>query len=652
MSSPFQLVATDLAFLPNFFPTLKFDREEQIRALLHSGTADFQAAPGSGKTTLLGAKLALMAARWPHERRGICVLTHTNVARDEIENCLRAVPHGEKLLAYPHFIGTIQSFVNRFLALPWLRAQGIEVREIDDEEFEERFLRKVMADWSTKKWVQVNRYQRESTIRGVRYRGASLNLVTTGTVPLPKTGKCIEQVRSVKEEMMKQGRVRHDDMFAFAEQALEHVPGLKDSLEHRFPNVFIDEMQDTSDTQLDVLTKVFRGASTIQRFGDINQSILCRGPRAAAAAFPSSGSLEVKTSLRFGDSIAAVVNSVKAVGDAIDGRGEACVAPPTLLLYSKDTANEVVRRFGLWLAPLFTQEELNRYPVKAVCAIKRVGNAKQPVGRHIRDYFSGYDDGAGKPTSSKKSVRELLRVAADSLLPEAERRSGAARDAVLLMLAEYGRDEVKTAKTWRDLTRLLISDAEALSRVRQVVLRSILGEYNFATEAEATASVKLILSEFGELVEDGATSSALPEAWLEDSGAGNQAQRGATNCLRIQAGTIEIPIHLATIASVKGETHLATLVLESCHNRRYDLTSVLPYLCGDASAPDVADDDTRNQLMNVFVAASRPRRLLGFAMHADRASAAYRTKLEALGWQVLDWTLPLATTVAPQAVSH
>jgi DNA helicase II / ATP-dependent DNA helicase PcrA len=81
MNSPFQLDATDLEHLPNFFPRLKFDRKEQTEALLHATTGDFQAAPGSGKTTLMGAKLALMAARWPHERRGICILTHECCSR-------------------------------------------------------------------------------------------------------------------------------------------------------------------------------------------------------------------------------------------------------------------------------------------------------------------------------------------------------------------------------------------------------------------------------------------------------------------------------------------------------------------------------------------------------------------------------------------
>jgi hypothetical protein len=587
-----------------------------------------------------------MASRWPHERRGICILTHTNVARDEIEGCLRAVPHGETLLAYPHFIGTIQAFVNRFLALPWLRANGIEIREIDDDDFEDRFFRRVMADWGARGWVNQNVYQRSATIRGVRYRGAGLDLVTTGEVPLPKTGKCIERVQKVKLDMLAEGRVRHEDMFAFAERALAESIGLSDSLEHRFPNVFIDEMQDTSDTQLDVLTKVFRAASVTQRFGDINQSILSRGKRPSAAAFPLPGSMEVKTSLRFGSQIAGVANSLKAVGDKIDGRGEACIQPPTLLLYSDDTIKEVVERFGTWLANFFPSGELSRHTVKAVCAIKRDGNAKQRVGRHVRDYFPAYDDTAGQPSSPKRSVRELLRLAGDPAVFRAEKRSGPAREAVLRILGEFGRDDVKAATSWRDLARSLSPAAPLMSRLQNVILKAVLGGYELATEAKASSSIRQIIEDLDTLIEGDPASLTPPADWLNDLGQGSRARDAVPNCLRVRANEQDVVIHLATIASVKGETHLATLVLESCNNRTYDIKSVLPYLCGDASAAAVTDDDERHRLMNMFVAASRPRKLLAFAMHVARADKAILTKLHAQGWQVLDWTAPLVPATA------
>ena len=92
-------------------------------------TLDVSACPGSGKTTLIVAKLAIMARKWPHRTRGICVLSHTNAAREEIQRRLRGTVVGQQLLSYPHFIDTIHGFVNRFLALPWLNSQRIPDRD-------------------------------------------------------------------------------------------------------------------------------------------------------------------------------------------------------------------------------------------------------------------------------------------------------------------------------------------------------------------------------------------------------------------------------------------------------------------------------------------------------------------------------------------
>jgi superfamily I DNA/RNA helicase len=81
---------------------------------------DVAACPGSGKTTVLIAKLAILAKKWKYRTRGLCVLSHTNAARKIIENRLGNSSEGRRLLSYPHFIGTIHSFVNEFLAIPCL----------------------------------------------------------------------------------------------------------------------------------------------------------------------------------------------------------------------------------------------------------------------------------------------------------------------------------------------------------------------------------------------------------------------------------------------------------------------------------------------------------------------------------------------------
>ena len=51
---------------------------------------DVQACPGSGKTTMVAAKLLILANKWNRPYQGVCVLTHTNVAKNEIIERLKA----------------------------------------------------------------------------------------------------------------------------------------------------------------------------------------------------------------------------------------------------------------------------------------------------------------------------------------------------------------------------------------------------------------------------------------------------------------------------------------------------------------------------------------------------------------------------------
>ena len=118
--------------------SLEFD--EKRRAVLKDNTSiDVQACPGSGKTTLLGCKLLLLAKKWKDIDRGVCVLSHTNVAKDEILKVLQKHPAGYKFTKYPHFVGTIQDFVDKYLALPLLRSCGLQIEAVDDEIFFEKF---------------------------------------------------------------------------------------------------------------------------------------------------------------------------------------------------------------------------------------------------------------------------------------------------------------------------------------------------------------------------------------------------------------------------------------------------------------------------------------------------------------------------------
>lgn len=110
--------------------TLDKPRRDFLKSM---DTIDVAACPGSGKTTLVVAKLAILARHWKNRMQGICVLSHTNAAREEIEKRLGGTEVGQRLLRFPHYIDTIHGFTGRFLASPWLRSKGIALQAIDDE---------------------------------------------------------------------------------------------------------------------------------------------------------------------------------------------------------------------------------------------------------------------------------------------------------------------------------------------------------------------------------------------------------------------------------------------------------------------------------------------------------------------------------------
>ena len=125
--------ATSVLGLPEnaFFGEDGTDPRKEV--LKEMASIDVSACPGSGKTTLLVAKLAILANKWRYRTKGICVLSHTNAARDEIEKRLGHSAVGRDLLSYPHFIGTIHGFVDHFFALPWLRSKGYPIKIVDTE---------------------------------------------------------------------------------------------------------------------------------------------------------------------------------------------------------------------------------------------------------------------------------------------------------------------------------------------------------------------------------------------------------------------------------------------------------------------------------------------------------------------------------------
>lgn len=91
-------------------------------------------------------------------------------------------------------------------------------------------------------------------------------------------------------------------------------------------------------------------------------------------------------------------------------------------------------------------------------------------------------------------------------------------------------------------------------------------------------------------------------------------------------------IEVGTIHSVKGETHDATLILETKLNQN-DVQQMLPHII-DPSLDRPTADRKKAFMRKLYVASSRPRHLLCIAAHKDNISDEQIAQLEALGWNV------------------
>jgi len=247
---------------------------------------------------------------------------------------------------------------------------------------------------------------------------------------------------------------------------------------------------------------------------------------------------------------------------------------------------------------------------------------------------------ANRPAGARATLCRLVREASavEYLAGATAKRISAARLVVLKLLQHCGRPELRKIVDWPQLRRSLQQYPKALQDANHVVLDIVEGQYVTDTQEHWSASLARLMMALEHLLELGAKVPDVDETKYEaDIRARPVAQPGGVNTMRIDWHGKSFDLHLSTIASVKGETHLATLVLESCFKRHYDLSELIPYLTGQQAASQVKDPQRRSQLHNLFVAVTRATRMTAIAVHADRVQPASIPILRTAGWGIWDW---------------
>lgn len=555
-------------------------------------TVDVSACPGSGKTTLVVAKLAILAGKWTHRTQGICVLSHTNVAREQIEHRLGRSVVGQRLFSYPHFIDTIHGFVNRFLALPWLLSNGYPSPTIGDD-MATAYRRRVLGRDFYKVQAFLSKKQKDFDQLRLSDRQMSFDL---GGKPFPAkpSAPTHQLAKRAVESAAAAGYFCYDEMFVWADALLEDHQEVPDWLADRFPLVILDEMQDTFERQASLLNAVFPRTSekiVVQRVGDPNQQIfdLLDSGSGTEDPFPDTDParcLDIPNSYRFGPQIAALASplAVQPVGSTgLCGIGPRSKdAPvqsrkPAIFVFPDDSTGGVLEAYGAYALDALGQELAAKGPVTAVGHIHQDVPEVKPTDTYYPKTVSHYWDGYSVDISSKDPhPRTLVQYIRAAQGQAAERRMlspGVDKIASgVLELARHMGDigELRRkARNHRAITSALENDPASLAAYRAFLLEFLV-EKNALREAEWNGR-KDAIEAIAKALCTGDTDTARAAkflAWpkddpsLDGTGAPPLVDAGA-NVLRVTNGYGNIDIRLGTIHSVKGQTHLATLLLST-----------------------------------------------------------------------------------------
>lgn len=401
----------------------------------------------------------------------------------------------------------------------------------------------------------------------------------------------------------------------------------------RFKYLFIDEVQDCDGLQVDLIQKIFdENKVVIQRFGDYCQAIYerdeCSGPE--NDKLKDKQVLHIHDSIRFGEKIAKPLRSLCMVpNDKLVGNDEIPSVTPIIITYEDPLSvlPKYVELLNTTLIPemnnrsisdIANQEKredpLHRINVKACGWVGKKGASAQK--RYIESYFPQFEKKNAGPKVEGVSFNEFMFKNLHGTIKEhatsiiqgilkyldlCEIRNGNRRYTKTSFLEfltatniEQKENFLKEVMNWALLIAKSNSDDDInkiRSTIHQYITETILPLYGKEETPDA-------LSFFNAINEN------LPEGQVTEH----------KNVYHDD--NVKIDIEVSTVHAVKGETHAATLYLETFYNRRHESDRLANQFKGIEYTETEAD--TLKNLRVAYVGMSRPRYMLCVAIQQDR----------------------------------
>lgn len=351
----------------------EFDKE-RVDFIRNMNSLDLQSVPGSGKTTALLAKLIILERYMPfNDNKGIVVISHTNAAVNEWKDKIGG--YCPKLFSYPNFVGTIQSFVNTYFARPYMQVTyNITDFQVDDDAFEEQILscfHEVKYDEKYNKVYNLFYGRNISKAEEIsKEKGGNKNKICEQLIYeevkkltynfsddkfyIKGNTRCLignkknpryQGLKKILEDTFSKGVIPYDYAYTFAKKLIELNPSILIDIRKRFGFAFVDEMQDMDRMQYDILESCFHNGDTVyQRVGDSNQSIYNEYSDKPDWS-DRNLVLKISGSHRLTPQVSKVVNQFAVSNDIIIGLNNKTEIKPHLIHFKSDNLDKVIPKY-------------------------------------------------------------------------------------------------------------------------------------------------------------------------------------------------------------------------------------------------------------------------------------------------------------------
>jgi DNA helicase-2/ATP-dependent DNA helicase PcrA len=606
----------EIAFVEGIFG-FEFN-EGQKKIIRFWDNTDIQACPGSGKTTTLAAKLIILANKIPKSfQQGICVITHTNVAVEEIKEKLGS--YSPFYQNYPNHLGTIQSVVDKFFTIPAFKNEHKFSPSIVDTDSYCKEMNKFNLLNGTATFLSVKgldevgylSYNKsnfeisKSINHSERYSVNGINAV--------KMDVHYQKIKKVKDLLLKDGYIKYDEAYSIAFKYLRDNASVCGLFSKRFPLVFIDEMQDMETHQTELISMLCDGTPAIvQKIGDKNQSIYNYSSSEDNIEWEPKLNLELQLTetTRISDNIVQAVKNICVSPQEMTGWTNTSPLKPTIILFDDDSISMVKDRF----AELVIGNNLHKgRPCKVIGA--RLSESRLNINSYWADFNRGYNK------KDFSNIASFLANASHLALKSSNVKE--VRKTLLSVLCKGLRIcKVKSPATNFYFTPFTLcqflnsfDDQSHSKKLNEDLLNWISALYKTESfQAEMEQSILDLVSFIG-----GTLNEELKEFFTKPE-IESLTEKTENKIYQFSSNGKELNLHFDTIHGVKGETHTATLYLET-YNRLFDIGGkVLEFIIAEEKQQvkyrKIAAFKSRLPL--AYVAMSRATHFVCLAVHKDR----------------------------------